>query len=121
MVRFVGRQSDVQPYLAAADFGVLTSLSEGSSNSVLEYMAMGLPSVVSDIAPNRELVNGLFFSPGDAADLAKKLQLIGTDATLCAKLRSEYLDDVLQYSLEKFTSRVQGYYSKLAVGKNYGR
>ncbi len=37
-IRFVGRQADIKPYLAAADFGVLTSNSEGSSNSVLEYM-----------------------------------------------------------------------------------
>jgi glycosyltransferase involved in cell wall biosynthesis/peptidoglycan/xylan/chitin deacetylase (PgdA/CDA1 family) len=121
MVRFVGRQPDVQPYLAAADYGVFTSLSEGSSNALLEYMAMGLPSVVSDIEPNRELVDGLFFSPGDATDLARKLFLIGTDSALGTKLRSDYLAAASQYSSEKFALRVQGYYSKLAAGKNYGR
>jgi glycosyltransferase involved in cell wall biosynthesis len=100
--------------LAAADFGVLTSKSEGSSNSVLEYMAMGLPSVVADIAPNRELVSGLFFAPGNAADLAEKLVLIAKDTTLCAQLRAEYLDTAAQYSLQKFALRAQSYYNKLA-------
>jgi glycosyltransferase involved in cell wall biosynthesis len=114
MIRFLGRESSVQPYLAAADFGVLTSKSEGSSNSVLEYMAMGLPSVVADIAPNRELVSGLFFAPGNAADLAEKLVLIAKDTTLCAQLRAEYLDTAAQYSLQKFALRAQSYYNKLA-------
>jgi len=115
VVRFLGRQADVRRYLAAADFGVLTSKSEGSSNSVLEYMAMGLPSVVSDIAANRELVSGLFFTPGDAGDLAAKLLLIREDETVRTNLRSEYLTTVLQYSFGKFASRVQSYYSKLAT------
>jgi glycosyltransferase involved in cell wall biosynthesis/peptidoglycan/xylan/chitin deacetylase (PgdA/CDA1 family) len=115
MIRFVGQQSAVRPYLAAADFGVLTSKSEGSSNSVLEYMAMGLPSAISNIAPNRELVSGLLFAPGDAIDLAKKLILISQDTTLRNRLRSEYLSTASQYSLEKFALRAQSYYSRLAA------
>lgn len=116
MVKFLGRQADVRPYLTAADFGVLTSISEGSPNSVLEYMAMGLPSVLSDIAANRDLVNGLFFTPGDAGDLARKLLLICQDEALRTNLRSEYLTTVSQYSVGKFALRVQSYYSKLAAG-----
>jgi glycosyltransferase involved in cell wall biosynthesis/peptidoglycan/xylan/chitin deacetylase (PgdA/CDA1 family) len=116
MVKFLGRQADVRPYLAAADLGVLTSRSEGSSNSILEYMAMGLPSVLSDIAANRELVNGLFFAPGDAGDLARKLLLICKDLALRANLRSEYLRGTSEYSSEKFVLRVQSYYNKLAAG-----
>jgi glycosyltransferase involved in cell wall biosynthesis len=115
MVRFTGRQSDVQLYLAAADFGVLTSLSEGSSNSVLEYMAMGLPSVVSDIAPNRELVSGVFFRPGDMNDLASKLLLICQDGALRNSLRREYLSAAQQFSIERFVLRAQSYYSKFAA------
>ena len=116
LISFLGRRADVRAYLAAADFGVLTSRSEGSSNSVLEYMAMGLPSVLSNIAANRELVNGLFFTPGDAGYLARQLLLISKDQALCANLRLEYLATVSQYSFEKFASRVQSYYTKLAAG-----
>ena len=39
-VKFVGRQANVRPFLAAADLGVLTSVTEGSSNAVLEYLAI---------------------------------------------------------------------------------
>lgn len=113
MIRFAGRQADVRPYLAAADFGVLTSKSEGSSNSVLEYMAMGLPSVVSDIPPNRELVDGVFFAPGNASDLAAKLLTIAQGPALGGQLKCQYLGAVAQYSLEKCGLRAQSYYSRL--------
>ena len=55
-VRLVGAHSDVRPWLAAADVGILASFSESSSNALLEYMSMGLPAVLSDIPANRELV-----------------------------------------------------------------
>lgn len=113
MIHFAGRQVDVRPYLAAADFAVLTSKSEGSSNSVLEYMAMGLPSVVSDIAPNRELVNGVFFASGNDSDLADKLLAITRDSALSGQLKDEYLNAVGQYSVEKCGFRAQSYYTNL--------
>lgn len=114
-IRFVGRQPEVRRYLAAADVGILTSKSEGSSNSVLEYMAMELPSVVSDIAPNRELVSGLFFEPGNASDLAAKLLAITRDQDLRSRLKREYSAAASQYSLERFALRAQSYYAKLAA------
>lgn len=113
MIHFAGRQADVRPYLAAADFGVLTSKSEGSSNSVLEYMAMGLPSVVSDIPPNRELVDGVFFASGNASDLAAKLLTIAEGPALGGQLKCQYLGAVAQYSREKCGLRAQSYYSRL--------
>ena len=115
IVKFAGRQPNVQPFLAAADVGVLTSHSEGSSNSVLEYMAMGLPSVVSDIAANREVVEGLFFTPGDATDLAGKLRLLLQDASLRSRLRSQYRQTIPQFSVERFALRAESFYNKLAA------
>lgn len=50
-VHFVGRvegESLMAEYLNAADIYVTTSLSDGTSNSLLEAMACGLPVVVSD-------------------------------------------------------------------------
>ena len=44
-----GQQTDVLPYLAAMDIGVLSSLGEGFSNSLLEYMASGLPAVATEV------------------------------------------------------------------------
>jgi glycosyltransferase involved in cell wall biosynthesis len=38
------------------DVGVLTSTSEGFSNSLVEYAAAGIPTVASDVGGNREIV-----------------------------------------------------------------
>jgi glycosyltransferase involved in cell wall biosynthesis/peptidoglycan/xylan/chitin deacetylase (PgdA/CDA1 family) len=114
VVKFVGRQADVRPYLAAANLGVLTSRSEGSSNAVLEYMAMGLPSVLSDIPANRELTLEVLFRPGNAKDLAEKILQLWQDQKMRERLSVEYRELAVEYSIEKFTNRAQSFYSRLA-------
>jgi glycosyltransferase involved in cell wall biosynthesis len=51
-----GPTRDVRPYLWAADAFVFPSQREGMPNAVLEALATGLPLVLSDIAPHRELL-----------------------------------------------------------------
>jgi glycosyltransferase involved in cell wall biosynthesis len=113
--RLAGAQSDVRPYLAAADIGLLTSRSEGSSNSLLEYMAMGLPSVVSDLPANRDLVSGVFFEPGNARDLAEKILGLWRDPDMRARMQAEYRSRAMEYGVEPFVRRAQSYYVMLAA------
>ena len=73
---WVGPREDVRPYLRAFDVGVLPSLSEGFSNSILEYMAMGLPVVATDVGGNPEALEagaGLLVPVGDETALADAL------------------------------------------------
>jgi glycosyltransferase involved in cell wall biosynthesis/peptidoglycan/xylan/chitin deacetylase (PgdA/CDA1 family) len=112
-VHLVGVQSDVRPFLAAADVGILASLSEGSSNALLEYMAMGLPTVVSDIPGNRNLVEGAFFAPGNARDLAERVLCLWNNPELRARIQVNSRRQVMQYSVEAFARRAQSYYVKL--------
>ncbi len=76
-VRFPGQISDVSGLLAAMDIGVLSSPREGLSNSVLEYMASGLPVASTDLPANREALGDdprhPYFCPGDAESLAARL------------------------------------------------
>jgi len=73
IVTLVGAQEDVRPWLAAMDIAVLCSDAEGFSNSVLEYMAAGLPVVATDVGGNREALTeaGILIPPGDAQRLAE--------------------------------------------------
>jgi glycosyltransferase involved in cell wall biosynthesis len=65
---------ELPAFYTAADLYVSASRSDGSSVSLLEAMACGLPALVSDIPGNREWVRpeaeGWWFRDGDAADLA---------------------------------------------------
>lgn len=80
----LGRRDDVSDLLSAFDVGVLTSHSEGFSNSILEYMAAGLPVVVTDVGGNREALGetGIIVAPGDVSAIASALQRLASDAEL---------------------------------------
>ncbi len=66
-------------YYRAADLYVTASRSDGTSISLLESMACGLPAIVSDIPGNREWVqpgkNGWWFRDGNAQAFANAIGL----------------------------------------------
>lgn len=72
-VIFAGDQSDVRPFLAATDVGVLCSVAiETLSLAALETLAMGIPMLMTDIGGASEIVdgrNGALFSARDTARL----------------------------------------------------
>ncbi|MHA2032160.1 MAG: glycosyltransferase [Candidatus Kariarchaeaceae archaeon] len=55
-VMFLGRRSDIPEILQSMDIFVLTSISEGMSNTILEAMSSRLPVVASDVGGNSEIV-----------------------------------------------------------------
>ena len=55
-VQFLGFELDVRRWMQAADAFVLSSHWEGLSMSLLEASACALPSVVTDVAGNREII-----------------------------------------------------------------
>lgn len=78
-VRFAGRQWPAEPWMRAADVGVLAStLSEASSNSVLEFMAAGRAVFATAVGGTPELVvdgvTGRLFRPNNWQELARLLE-----------------------------------------------
>lgn len=76
-VIFLGAQKNVEKYLKNFDIAVLTSDSEGLSNSIIEYMAAGKPVVCSNVGGNNELIkhgfNGYLYPVGDIQQLSNYL------------------------------------------------
>ena len=60
------------------------------NNVVLEYLASGIPAVVTDTGGNREIIldgkNGFFFPVNDHKALAELLELILDDHALYSRL-----------------------------------
>lgn len=56
-IYFFGRTQDVKSFLQASDYFVSASKAEGMPNAVLEAMACGLPTFLSDIEPHVEVKN----------------------------------------------------------------
>lgn len=68
-VIFMGRKADIENILPLFDIYVNTSLSEGTSMTILEAMACGLPIVASAVGGNKKLVgssNGRLFLLNDS-------------------------------------------------------
>jgi glycosyltransferase involved in cell wall biosynthesis len=70
-------QRDLPRWYQMADLYISSSHVDGSSVSLMEALACGLPCLVSDIPANKEWVteneNGWFFPDGDADALAAKI------------------------------------------------
>lgn len=81
-LEFLGHRDDIEAIVAAADLGILPSISEGLSNTLLEFMAGGLPVVASRVSGSEDLVvsgrNGWLFEPRDVAGLSDALRAAAT-------------------------------------------
>lgn len=90
LVRFAGHRLDAATLIPHLDVFWLASDFEGQSNSLMEAMSAGVPVVVSDIAPNRELVThnetGLVVPVGDKAGFAKATGQLLSDPDLAERL-----------------------------------
>ena len=84
-IRFLGPVSDIAGLWSASDLAVLSSVSEGSPNAILEAMAMALPAVGTDNPGMREVLGpdaSEFLAP------SKDAQVLADRITKFAKNRS---------------------------------
>jgi glycosyltransferase involved in cell wall biosynthesis len=121
--RFLGSVSDVADFLARLDVAVLCSDSEGMSNSLLEYMAAGLPIVATAVGGNRELIRdgreGLLVPPRDEARLAESVGRLLDDWELARRLGDNARQRVeRQFSREAMVRRFADFYRRLRDGSD---
>lgn len=74
---FWGQRKNVDDFVAGFDIALLTSESEGFSNSIIEYMRNAKPVVCTDTGGNSEIVehgvNGFLYPVGNVKRLADQL------------------------------------------------
>jgi glycosyltransferase involved in cell wall biosynthesis len=90
---FTGQVDSAEPYYGIADAAVLSSLTEGSPNALLEAMAAGVPVVATAVGGVPEIVtdreSALLVRVGDVESMARSLgELLGGDPALAARLAS---------------------------------
>jgi glycosyltransferase involved in cell wall biosynthesis len=77
LIEYLKEADDVRPYLARADCVVLPSYREGVPHTLLEAAAMARPTIATNVAGCKDIVehqaNGLLCKVKDAADLADKM------------------------------------------------
>lgn len=114
-VVFTGHRTDTMEILTEAAISVLPSHSEGLSNTLLESMAAGTPTVATDVGGNPELVkdqvNGLLVPVNSPPDLARAIGTILGNPEL-AKHFGEQAKIMAtdNFSLEKMARDTQSLY-----------
>ena len=83
-VTLTGHQPSAEPYYRIADLAVLSSLSEGSPNALLEAMAAGVPVVATAVGGIPEIVHD-----GESALLVRPSDLEGMGAAIARLLIDE--------------------------------
>lgn len=75
--RFLGKIDNVESYINIFDIAVLSTYSEGISNSILEYMSLSKPVIATDGGGTNELVinnqTGFLIEPRNHKKLSQKI------------------------------------------------
>jgi sugar transferase (PEP-CTERM/EpsH1 system associated) len=121
-VRFLGYRDCVGPFLAAADFFVLSSVSEGVSLALLEAMACGLPAVATDVGGNREVVvpgeTGYLVPAGSPAALADAMHALHADAAALDRMgRAARRRVEGAFNLNRVVAQYEGMYLEGLAGQ----
>jgi glycosyltransferase involved in cell wall biosynthesis len=81
--RLLGKRSDVESLVNAMDICVLSTFTEGISNSILEYMALGKPVIASYGGGTNEIIEdgktGFLVKPSDTDELVMKIETVLND------------------------------------------
>jgi glycosyltransferase involved in cell wall biosynthesis len=115
---FLGRREDVPAILANCDIAVLPSRAEGLPNAVLEYMAAGLPTVVSRVGGNAELVEngvtGLVVPPEDTVALSIAFLNLLHDPDLAREMGRRGREFIVHnFSFDRLVREVDALYTEL--------
>jgi len=115
-VRFVGRldRNEVAALNRECDIVVNPSLADNMPNSILEALATGTPVVSTDVGGVRYLVaherTALLVPPADPDAMAAAILRLVRDDVLAARLRTEGLADVEQYTWPNVRERLYALY-----------
>jgi glycosyltransferase involved in cell wall biosynthesis len=115
---FTGHRNDIVQILNSTDVFVLPSLFEAFPRSILEAMATGKPSIVTNVGGCPEAVedmkSGMIVPPGNPDVLAEQIILLAEDASLRhrlgqeARIRTEKI-----FSIEQNVMQTQNLYRQL--------
>ena len=121
-VIFAGPVENTPAYVKSFNVGILCSDSEGLSNTLLEYMAAGLPCVATAVGGNVELVShgetGLLVEKNNPSALAEAIIFLLQDKPAAEKLgKNGRMIIENQYDWRTRIIDFEGYFTSL-VGNN---
>ncbi len=116
-VIFLGFQSNVPEYLNASDIFILPSRHEAMPIAILESLAAGLPSIVTNVGENADLidngVNGFVVPPNSISALKDAIQQLLSDPELALRMGHQASLKSIDYSEQLMVSQVEQVYKEI--------
>jgi glycosyltransferase involved in cell wall biosynthesis len=108
--RLLGKQSNVESLINAMDICILSTFSEGVSNAILEYMALGKPVIATYGGGTNEIIRdndtGFLISPSNPEELAQKIEILLNDEALANKMGLAGKERIKKsFSIEKMVDK----------------
>ena len=105
-IKFLGMQEDVESIVNIFDIGVLATYTEGISNSIMEYMALGKPVIATDGGGTNELLinneTGYLVEQGNVEQLTRKMLILLENSEKAKKMGNSGRNRIIsKFSLEK--------------------
>ncbi|MGO1191262.1 glycosyltransferase family 4 protein [Vibrio casei] len=117
-IRFMGKQSDMGSWFAAADLLVHPSYTEGLGSVILEAMTAGLPVIGSNAGGIPDIiepdVSGLLCEAGNGKQLAQQIDQLENDKALCRKLQIGGKEKLKKFDIAYTASLYQDLYTQIA-------
>jgi glycosyltransferase involved in cell wall biosynthesis len=116
--RLLGKRTDVESLVNMFDIGVLSTFTEGISNSVLEYMALGKAVVATNGGGTKEIVldgiTGFLIKQESPTELSDKMNILINDDSLRLKMGDAGKKRIYEYfSLDRMINEYITAYRKI--------
>ncbi len=120
-ILFAGRRREVERWVRCFDIGVLATFTEGISNAIMEYMALGKPVVATNGGGTCELVGdgktGFLVPPRSPSAMSEKIEfLLDHPETACRMGKAGQRRLHRGFSLQRLVEETRNLYQR-AVSK----
>lgn len=121
-VMFLGNREDIPYLLNLLDVFAMSSISEGTSVSLLEAMSSEIPAVVTDVGGNKDIIrngsNGILVVPKNPVELAEKILSVIGDSGFAKSIGAGGRETVLKrFSLKVMMQKYTALYLQLLGAK----
>jgi glycosyltransferase involved in cell wall biosynthesis len=116
---FPGQRNDVESIVNIFDVGILSTFSEGISNSIIEYMALGKPVIAAEGGGTGELVidgeTGFIIPQRSPMIMAEKIDLLLNNEELRAGMGANGRDRIeKEFNIDRMAAEQMELYRRLA-------
>jgi len=119
--RLLGKKSGIESYINSMDICILSTFTEGISNSILEYMALRKPVIATRGGGTGEIVadqeTGYLVNPSNPGEMARRIESLLDDRILCEKMGSAGRSRIKnEFSIELMVAKYINMYNLVISG-----